>query len=93
MYVQFGLEKPDHVGFTVDVTSLGIFIKSSFVFTPGSRLKIELTLPDETVIQCSGVVVWAKRVPPALGRLVKHGMGIHLLQATEKYVAFVDKLN
>ena len=58
----------------------------------GIRSQI-LTLPDETVIECHGVVQWAKKVPPALSRLVKkNGMGIAFLEIPLPYKALIEML-
>jgi len=46
LFVRFGKEKPDHIGFTQDISATGIFIKSNFSFPPPTKLKVELTLPD-----------------------------------------------
>ena len=94
LQVRFGREKPERIGFTHDISSTGIFIKSNFAFTPGVEIQIELTLPDETIAHCCGVVVWAKQVPPALSRLVhKHGMGVHFLEIHGDYRALLEKLH
>jgi hypothetical protein len=57
LFVRFGKEKPDHVGFTQDVSFTGIFVKSNFSFPPSIRLKLEWIFPDDSIIQ------WAKEVP------------------------------
>ncbi|MBI3802352.1 MAG: PilZ domain-containing protein [Nitrospirae bacterium] len=94
LFVRFGNEKPEHIGFTHDLSATGIFLKTNTVFPPNTRLQIELTLPDETVLCCRGIVMWAKRIPPALNRMVqKHGMGVRLLEIPEAYKALIDRLN
>lgn len=93
LFVRFGKEKPDHIGFTQDISAAGIFVKSNFSFPPSTRLKVELTLPDETIIECSGIVQWAKKVPPALSRLVKkNGMGIVFSTVPTSYKALIEML-
>lgn len=93
LYVRFGKEKPDHIGFTQDISATGVFVKSNFSFPPSTRLKVELTLPDETIIECNGIVQWAKKVPPALSRLVKkNGMGIAFLEIPISYKVLIETL-
>jgi len=93
LFVRFGKEKPDHIGFTHDISATGIFIKSNFSFPPPTKLKVELTLPDETIVQCEGVVQWAKKVPPAFSRLVqKNGMGVAFLNIPSQYKALIETL-
>ncbi|MCG3116746.1 MAG: PilZ domain-containing protein [Candidatus Manganitrophus sp. SA1] len=92
--VRFGTQKPDHIAFTHDLSSTGIFLKTTTVFPPNTRLQIELTLPDNKVIHVRGIVMWAKRIPPAFNRVIqKHGMGIHLLNISDEYKALIDRLH
>ena len=94
LFVRFGKEKPDKVGFTEDVSETGLFIKTNTVFNPGTHLKLELTLPDEKVIQVAGLVMWAKQVPQNLLRFTKKcGMGVRLTQNSEHFTRFVAMLN
>jgi hypothetical protein len=94
LFVRFGIQMPDRTAFTHDLSSTGIFLKTTTVFPPNTRLHIELTLPDEKVIRCHGIVMWAKRIPPAFNRVVpKHGMGIHLLEIPAEYKALIERLH
>ncbi len=91
--VRFGVQKPDHTAFTHDLSSSGFFLKTTTVFAPNTRLQIELTLPDEKVIHVRGIVMWAKRIPPAFNRMIqKHGMGIHLFDIPDEYKALIERL-
>ena len=93
LLVRFGKEKLDHLGFTQDISSTGIFLKSNFSFPPLTRLKLEVTLPDDSTIECFGVVQWAKKVPPALSRLVKkNGMGIAFVEIPIPYKVLIETL-
>ncbi|HSG05432.1 MAG TPA: PilZ domain-containing protein, partial [Nitrospiria bacterium] len=77
LLVKFGKDSARITGFTGDLSHQGIFIKSNMVFNPGTILKLELTLPDKSVIKLEGRVMWAKKVPPSLHRITKKsGMGI-----------------
>ena len=88
LFVRFGTDLPIYVGYTTDISSTGIFIKASTIFPPKTMLKIALTLPDDRVVLMTGEVVWSKRVPPQLARLVrKNGMGIRLKQPDGGYLA------
>jgi len=77
--MKFGIDVPSRVAFTEDISRQGMCIKTSMVCPPGSRLKIELNLPDGTVAKIMAVVMWAKKVPPNMIRLVKKcGMGVRI---------------
>ena len=77
--LKFGIDLPVRLGFTEDISHQGMCIKTAMVCPPGSRLKIELSLPDGTVAQMAGVVMWAKKVPPNMVHLVKKcGMGVRI---------------
>jgi len=87
LFVRFGKELPTYVGYTTDISATGLFIKSSTIFPPQTVLKIALTLPDDRVVLLSGEVMWSKRVPPQLARLVrKNGMGVRLRQPDATYL-------
>lgn len=77
--VRFGTDDLCRVGFTEDISDEGLFLKSAVVFNPGTRLKVELTVPGGEIILLEGVVAWAKKIPPAMIRRLKGGMGIQIL--------------
>ncbi len=88
--VRFGQNGLDRVGFTDDLTSISLFIKSNTVFPPGTSLWIQVTLPDKKTVDMIGMVVWAKKVPSNLIHCVKKcGMGIHLTHFPKEYSQFV----
>lgn len=95
--MKFGIETPSRVAFTEDISLQGICIKTAMVCPPGSRLKIELSLPDGNVTRMAGVVMWAKKVPPNMVHLVKKcGMGIRItgIEAGEEgYAKLCEELN
>ena len=93
LFVKFGKEKPEKVGFTEDVSPTGLFIKTTTVFQPGTVLRIELTLPDHRTLLMAGQVMWAKQVPQSMLRLIKKsGMGVRLMQAGDDYKQFMTRL-
>ena len=91
--VSFGTDQLSAIGFTDDLTSKSLFIKTSKVFAPGTFLKIEVTLPDDQKVFLTGKVVWAKKVPPNMIRCFKKsGMGITLFEVSEAYIQFIASL-
>jgi hypothetical protein len=95
--MKFGIEVPSRVAFTEDISLQGMCIKTAMVCPPGSRLKIELSLPDGNVAKMAGVVMWAKKVPPNMVHLVKKcGMGVRITgidSGEEGYVKLCDDLH
>ena len=90
LIVKFGTEKPDRLGFTEDISPTGLFIKTSIVSPPGTHLRVELTLSDNSTIRVTGVVMWAKQVPHSLVRFTKkNGMGLRLTQSGDDYSRFL----
>jgi hypothetical protein len=93
LFVKFGMEKPDTVGFTEDISPSGLFIKCSTVLQPGTQLRIEMELSDHRIVMLTGEVVWAKKVPQNLLRLAKKsGMGIRLMQTGDDYKQYSTEL-
>jgi PilZ domain len=97
MTMKFGVDQPSRVAFTDDISQQGICIRTAMVCPPGSRLKIELNLPDGTVAKLEGIVMWAKKVPANMIHLVKKcGMGVRitLIQSGEgEYLRLCDEMH
>lgn len=68
---------PKFKGYLIDLSVHGVFIKTNNVFKPGTKLVIVIQDGDE-YHSVEGVVMSAKKVPPAFTRMVKVGMGIRL---------------
>ena len=86
--LRYGLEQPDKIGFTEDISDTGIFVMSPQVLQPGKILFVELRLRDDTLVLIKGRIMWAKRVPQNLMRKVKGGMGVRIIsfeQGEEAY--------
>jgi PilZ domain-containing protein len=96
MTLRFGIDAPTRLAFTEDISQQGMCIKTARVCPPGSRLNIELNLPDGNVAKIAGVVMWAKKVPPNMIRLVKKcGMGVRITGITsgkEEYRSLCEEL-
>ena len=93
--VKFGVGIASVSGFTEDLSHFGLFIKTGAVYGPGQELVVELNLQQEFLIRIVVKVRWAKKVPPALLRSYKGGMGftiIRFLEGEEYYRAFCDEL-
>ena len=75
--LRFGINSYEKLAFTEDISSHGLFIKTVNILPLGSRVNVEITLPDGPVIRLEGMVRWSKRVPPQMIHLVrKSGFGI-----------------
>jgi Tfp pilus assembly protein PilZ len=87
--IRFGIDDPTRLAFTEDISMDGMFIKTTNIYPPGSRVKVTLILPDEQTVIVEGKIQWAKRVPPQMLRLVKKaGLGLKIerfLQGEELY--------
>lgn len=88
--VRFGVDAPGTAGFTEDLSNYGLFVKSGLVLGPGRILVVEVVLDDERVVRMRAKVQWAKRVPPALLRTCKGGMGLSILEIQEGAAEYRD---
>jgi len=94
--VKFGVGTASTLGYTEDISHFGFFIKSGLVQGPGRELVVEITLPQERLVKIVAKVQWAKRIPPALLRSCKGGMGftiVRFLEGEEYYRALCDELH
>jgi Tfp pilus assembly protein PilZ len=92
--LRFGVDKPVRLAFTEDVTESGLFIKTTNLYRPGTRVFIELILPDESRVRVTGSIRWTKKVPPTMIHLVrKAGMGVKFLRFEEGEELFRNFMN
>lgn len=93
LFIRFGLNSRDHIGVVFDLSSVGLFVRSSTVFPLRTQLDIELKLPDDRDIICAGKIVWVKRIFPDTDHInKKQGMGIQLFEPPTSYQSFVEGL-
>jgi hypothetical protein len=79
--LKFGSDAPTKVAFTEDLSQNGLFVKTVAPAPPGTRLMIELTLPEGDIVLIEGMSRWRKSAPPQVIHLVnKKGMGIKILR-------------
>ncbi|MCW8859679.1 MAG: pilus assembly protein PilZ [Deltaproteobacteria bacterium] len=91
--VRFGVDYPKRIAFTGDASAVGLYIITGQPERPGSKLLIELSLPDEQQVIAFGRVRWAKKVPPNLIRVAnKAGMGVQLTKFEAGEQIFKDYL-
>jgi hypothetical protein len=77
--LRFGSKEPVKIGFTEDISTTGLFIKSAYVCNTGSVISVELDLDKERKVLLEARVMWAKKVPPQMIHLVKKcGMGVNI---------------
>lgn len=95
--LKFGFDAPTKVAFTEDMSHDGLFVKTVYPSPPGSRVHIDLTMPDGNIVKIMGMSRWRKSAPPQMIHLVKkNGMGIKILKfisGEESYQLFIAKIN
>ncbi len=96
--VRFGVDYPKRIAFSGDVSTGGLYIITGQPERPGTKLLLEINLPDEQQVIAYGRVRWAKKVPPNLIRLAnKAGMGLQLTkfeagkEALDEYLATLHR--
>lgn len=91
--IRFGLDEPNRMAFTEDISITGMFIKTPNVCVPNSKIKIEFVV-ENGLVQLEARVMWAKKVPQNLFHLVKKsGMGIRFLKfhaGEEHFIHFFE---
>jgi hypothetical protein len=89
LYLKFGADGPSRIAFTDDISPEGLFIKTTDLLLPGSRINIDLILKDDSSVTLEGRVMWVKRVPRTLLRVArKGGMGVlitRIVQGADTY--------
>lgn len=90
--VKFGASELNNNGLTSNLSLTGIFIRTNSGLAPGTPVNVELTLPDNRILNMKGTVMWTKRVHPKLAEFSRNGMGIMLKDNPEEYIKFVTEL-
>jgi hypothetical protein len=85
LVVEFRVSGAPCVGFTHNLSPMGLFVRSIRIPTLGAAVAAELVLPDGKKIPVQGTVVRSYRAPTALARLVPSGFGMALSSSPEEY--------
>ena len=80
-----------HNGIVLDLSGSGLFIQTSAKLSPGARVDIDLSLPDDTA-RMQIEVVRRKQVPAQLLTVAQGGIGVRILTAPETYYRFLHDL-
>ncbi|HXK26299.1 MAG TPA: PilZ domain-containing protein [Myxococcota bacterium] len=80
-----------HNGIVLDLSGSGLFIQTSAKLAPGSRVDIDLSLPDDNA-RMQIEVVRRKQVPAQLLTVAQGGLGVRILSAPEGYYRFLHEL-
>jgi len=95
--VRFGIDAPNRLAYSEDISAHGLFIKTPNIIPPGTRIKIELALPNNDPVLVEGMIRWAKKVPPQLIHLaIKCGMGVEITRfvtGEASYQRLIDELH
>lgn len=95
--LRFGINDPTRIAFTEDISPQGMFIKTTNICPPGSRIFIDIALSDAVTASVEARVMWAKKVPPQMIHLVKKsGMGVRIVRfiaGAEQYVQLCHELS
>lgn len=79
--IRFGIDEPNRVAFTEDISISGMFIKTPNIVPPNSKIRIVFELDGNQKVELEARVMWAKKVPQNLFHLVKKsGMGVRFLR-------------
>ena len=80
--------KPSLIGFSGNVSSRGMMIRTPRVHAPGTVLDIELRLPGGS-LKLQGRVIWAREGPMSWLMTGKIGMGIEFIDPPSDLEAVV----
>jgi hypothetical protein len=76
--LRYGIDAPSKIAFTDDITHEGLFIRTALATKPGTRLIVEMTPPDGTILLLAEVR-WTKKVPSQMLHKLKGGVGLKIL--------------
>jgi Tfp pilus assembly protein PilZ len=86
--VRFGPDRPEYIGYSANISSTGLMIRTGRVFPPGTRLQMEIDVVPRP-LRLEGVVVWARAGDPrwiATGRI---GMGLKFIHPPDNLMDII----
>jgi Tfp pilus assembly protein PilZ len=81
---------PEHSALATEFSDQGVFLKTNDVYGQGTKLYLIFEIDDKRY-EAEGIVVWAKKAPPRLVRVVKNGMGIKFTSISQELVDLYKK--
>jgi len=81
--VRFGPTQPEQLGYTIDISTDGLFIGASTVYKSGGVLLLQLTNREGEIVLIKGEIRWSQKMPAQYAHKVKSGMGIRILEITQ----------
>ena len=88
--VHFVVDGARHVAVTRDVAVTGLFILSSVLPPPGTKVAIEVRTASGEVLHLQGIVARAQRAPAALSSSFPTGFGVALAAYNEPYERLIS---
>ena len=93
LLVKYGLKKLSFIGFTVDISKTGIYLKTNLAFSPDTDLLLRITLPDKKTVDFKGKVTWVKNLPPEENQTNLTGMGVKFIHKDPVYLDFIKNFD
>jgi hypothetical protein len=90
--VRYGARRADLRGYTADLSSQGIAIKTNQVFQPGAQLVVRLDTGN-AILVARGRVRWARQVPALLMAHTHCGMGIEFTAISRRFQQYLRSLD
>lgn len=87
--LKFGISATNTIGFTSDVSPVGMFIRTNRGLPPETHINIALETPSGDILHLEGIVKRTVKYSSHLGTIVKNGMGIELRGSNSNYIEFV----
>ena len=81
--VRFGLDKPQHIGYSGNLSTAGLMVRTTKVFPPGTVLAMELKL-SEGIYALEGMVIWARSGDVQWLQSGRIGMGVMFVNPPEE---------
>ena len=89
---QLKLGKRQYSGLVLDMSRTGLFVQTSAAPRSGEEIEVILSRPErDSGFALTAKVVWQRRVPAPLRRLVDGGVGLEIRYAPESYFALLSE--
>lgn len=83
-----------HAGIVLDVSKTGLFVQTSAKPRPGDEVEVALSMPGrKESVTVRARVARTKLVPPQLLTVAQGGVGLHIENAPQDYLEFVERVS
>ena len=85
LMIRYGVDGPEKTAFTRNISDTGLFLQTNMVLRPGTTIQVKFELLKREFTLWAKVM-WARKVPAQLARVMMAGMGVRFIDPPPAYL-------